>query len=56
MRASLQATRETHGLWMCLINDSETFTAVKRYVTLHVAVESQSGLNIDGADVDYRNC
>ena len=51
-----QASRETHGVWMCLINDSQTFTAVKRYVTLHVGIEAKSSINIDGGDVDYRYC
>ena len=41
---------------MCLINDSQTFTAVKRYVTLHVGIEAKPSINIDGGDVDYRYC
>ena len=49
-----QATREDHGRWMCLINDNETFSANKHYVALHVGVEANLGININGGDVIYR--
>ena len=39
-----------------MVNDNETFTAIKRYVRLHVGIESKTGINIDGGEVDYRKC
>ena len=49
-----QATREDHGRWMCLINDNETFSANKHYVAIHIGVEANMGININGGDVLYR--
>ena len=36
---------------MCLINDNETFSANKHYVTLHVGVEASMGINFNGGTV-----
>ena len=39
-----------------MVNDNQTFRAIKRYVRLHVGIESKTGIKIDGGEVDYRNC
>lgn len=40
---------------MCLINDNETFSANKQYVTLHVGIEASMGININGGEVFNSN-
>ena len=36
---------------MCLVNDNETFSANKNFLTLHVGVEARMGINIHGGEV-----
>ena len=38
---------------MCLVNDNETFSANKHFLTLHVGVEAKMGINIHGGEVLY---
>ena len=52
----MEARRESHGEWLCLVNDNQTFNAIKRFVRLHVGIEAETGIKIDGGEVDYRNC
>jgi hypothetical protein len=49
-----QVAKEDHGKWMCLVNDNEEFNAVKNFVTLHIGVEADMGINVHGGDLMSR--